>query len=104
MSRDWGAARAETWVRRTGYALAGAALLGVVAGCSGPTKRDATEACERVAVMRGEGSELVDVTTEHIRADSYKIEGTVTTPGLPDEAFTGFTSLEDGEYVCAIDL
>lgn len=76
---------------------------GAIAGLADPSKREATAACEQVALLRGETSELVDVETEHVRADAYTVTGTVVTPGLPDEDFTGrATQGPDGDYVCEL--
>lgn len=85
--------------------VAGIALLAALGGAVGyfsdGSKEEATYACERLAMLRGESSELVDFKTEHLRADSYKVTGTVVTPGLPDEEFVGYASRDnDGDYVC----
>ena len=90
--------------KRRVYRAAGVVLAGVaLASCTGAQKADAFEACEQVALLRGEGSELIDSETSHVSGNAYKVTGTVVTPGLPDEEFTGYADIEDGDYICRMD-
>lgn len=99
-----GAGAPGAWKRRLYWAAGVFAVGASLTGCAPESKADATAACEHVALLRGDGSELVDFTTEHVSGNVYKVTGTVVTPGLPDESFTGYADKEDGEYVCSIDL
>lgn len=82
-------------------ALALGAIAGGFAFFSDSSKADARAACEQVAMLRGDATELRDVKVRHTSGDRYEVTMTVTTPGLDDEAFTGIADKsESGDYVC----
>lgn len=76
---------------------------GLIAGLRDTSADEAAAACEQLALLRGETSELEDVSVEHVRADAYKVTATVITPGLPNEEFVGYATRDsDGDYICKI--